>query len=282
MTPGRITPFFALACFTLSLPAAQAARQDGLAVYLTFDDEANPFRNYAEALPAREPVTAKINGDPTYARFGAGPAGFGRCAEFVAGGLSGWSINLGKLDDLYEGDFTVAFWAFVPKANNGMIVSNRESFVSPSSGWSINAKFANHYDIRAAGADKPYANYTAGLEKQWRHLAYVCDRTAGNVTIYVDGAKTKTYALPTAKAKLDGGFATVIGASATGAFNSDSSVDEFGIWKRALAPTEIAALGTKPGKHIPEASSFAYAGAAAAVAGLAALKRRRAKTKAVA
>lgn len=277
MIPGRITPFVALACLSLTAPVVQAARQDGLAVYLTFDDEANPFRNYAEDLPGREPVAVKINGDSTYARFGKGPEGFGRCAEFVSGGLSGWSVNLGKLDDIYDGDFTVAFWAFIPKTNNGMIVSNRESFVSPSPGWSFNSKYAEHYDIHASGADKPYKEFTNALEKQWRHIAYVCSRTEGKVTIYVDGAKAKIYSLPSATAKLDGGFATVIGASSNGTLNADSSVDEFGIWKRALAPAEIAALGTKPGKHIPEASSFAWAGAGAAVAGLAALKRRRAK-----
>ena len=61
-----------------------------------------------------------------------------------------------------------------------------------------------------------------------------------------------------------------------GAFGTQCAVDEVGIWNRALTASEITALGSG-GKRIPEASSFAWAGAGLAVAGLAAVRRRRAK-----
>lgn len=270
LLPLALVPLFAL--------SAHAARQDGLVAYFTFDDEANPLRNYAAPVPGKEPVEAtKMPGSSALEpAFGAGR--FGKAAEFNSGSLSNWALSLGKLDYLYEGDFTVAFWVNIPKANPGVVISNRESFVSSSPGWAFNAKYADHYNIRAGGASAPFVSYTNGIERKWRHVAYVVNRSTGTATIYLDGKKEKSYNLPSASAKLGSGQPTVVGASSLGKQNSDSSVDELGIWTRALAETEIAAIGDpKTDRRIPEASSYAWAGAGAVVAGLAALKRRHAK-----
>ena len=204
--PLALVPLFAL--------SAHAARQDGLVAYFTFDDESNPLRNYAAPLPGREPVEAnKIGGalEPAF-----GPGRFGKAAEFNSGSLSNWALSLGKLDDVYEGDFTVAFWVNIPKANPGVVISNRESFVSSSPGWSFNSKSADHYNIVASGSSSPFVSYTNGIERQWRHVAYVVNRKTGTATIYLDGKKEKSYTLPSASAKLGSGQPTVGGASSLG------------------------------------------------------------------
>lgn len=289
MHPGQIVRPLALISLMSVSGLAHAARQDGLVAYFTFDDVNDPLHNYAPAPKGRDPIQAAKIGDGLDARYGVGH--FGRAAVFdnlaqpnakepaKPVPIKDWAISLGKIDDVYAGSFTVACWVDIPVANPGMIISNKDTFASTAPGWSFNAKYADHYQIRAAGESKSFSAFTVALEKKWRHVAYVVNRATGNVGIYVDGKKDKEYKLPASDAALGSGLATVIGASATGTFGSNCSVDELGIWNRALSESEIVALGGPPGKRIPEASSFAWAGAGVVVAAVAAGRRRRLRAK---
>lgn len=284
----RPTVIFAPFILALASVSAHAARQDGLVVYLTFDDANEPLKNFAPATPGRAPVEPVKVGDGLEPRFTEGRRG--KAALFQGGPVGApatkesantavtkdWALSLGNLDDVYAGNFTVSCWANVPEVSPGMIIGNKESF-NIASGWSITSSYAKHYLINPLGG-APQQGYTPGLEKKWRHLVLVVNRDTGTADIYVDGKRDKNFKLPSRDAKLGEGLPTVIGASAKATFGTRCVVDEVGIWNRALTETEIAALGS--GKRIPEASSYAWAGLGAAAATAAIVRRRRAKKSA--
>lgn len=281
----RLSRFVTPIAIALASVTVHAARQDGLVVYLTFDDANTPLRNLAPVVPGREPVEPVKIGDALEPKFTAGR--YGNAAIFncpSAPKISGrnvvnpvptrdWAISLGKLDDVYAGSFTVSCWVNIPQTNTGVIIGNKESF-NIASGWNLSARFAKHYLIQPFGG-AALEGFTGGLEKKWRNIVYVVDRSTGTADIYLDGKKEKAFKLPSADAKLGEGLATVIGASAAGTFGTQCAVDEVGIWNRALSEAEITSIGT--GKRIPEASSYAWVGLGAAAVTAAIARRRRAK-----
>jgi hypothetical protein len=270
---------------TLVSVAAHAARQDGLVVYMTFDDANEPLKNLAPLVPGREPIEPTKIGDGLEAKFSEGR--YGKAALFNAPPVpksSGtttvkpvltkdWAVSLGKLDDVYAGSFTVSCWINIPVGNPGVIIGNKESFTI-ASGWNLSSRYGQHYLIQPFGGSA-LEGFTVGLEKKWRNVVYVVNRSTGAADIFVDGKKEKSFKLPSADTKLGEGLATVIGASATGTYGTQCSVDEVGIWNRALSEAEITALGS--GKRIPEASSYAWAGLGVSAATAAIIRRRRAR-----
>lgn len=275
----RLLRFVTPIAIALVSVTAHAARQDGLVVYMTFDDENEPLKNLAAVAPGREPVEPVKIGEALNAKFTQGR--HGKAALFNspatpkapanAAMTKDWAISLGKLDDVYAGSFSVSCWINIPQVNPGMIIGNKESF-NIASGWALTSAHAKNYLMNPFGGT-PQAAYSAGLEKKWRNVVYVVNRSTGTADVFLDGKKSNSFKLPSADAKLGDGLATVIGASSSGAFGTQCSVDEVGIWNRALSETEISALGS--GKRIPEASSYAWAGLGAVAASAAIIRRRR-------
>lgn len=282
----------------LSVPLlAHAARQDGLVGYFTFDDELAPLKNSAPASALVPPEGKKI-GNALEMRFA--PGKFGRAAVFGndAGGpdrINDWAVSLGNLDAVYKGSFTVSLWVKIGdpdkpgRAQPGFIMGNKESF-NGDSGWYLAQKYADHYGIRDAGSSA--SAYTVGLESVdgWINFIITVDRTTGEVIYRTNSFTTSKlsqvhkFKLKTLDVDLGGGLATVIGAGSNATYGGKCLVDEVGIWNRVLTDGEILAMSFQDrdhhGRRIPEASSVAWLGTGTFLAGLAALKRRRAKKSA--
>lgn len=263
-----------------------AARQDGLVVYMNFDDErevegvdnTGPLRN----LAADSEVRGKRIGLAMEPTLVAGR--FGKAAEFKnsAGGnaIDDWAINLGKLDEVYAGNFTVACWVRYTDSHKGVIVGNKELGNAYAAGWLFRAEYGKHFHAAPVGQSSFDLSAPKPTDGAWHHWAAVVNREGeGSVSFYFDGKLVKSTKLATATASLGAGRDTLVGAGAdekNGAAKK-LAVDDLGIWRRALSEAEITALGSGTGKRIPESSSLVWAGAGAAVAGLAWVRRRRAR-----
>ncbi len=272
-------PAVLLAAAIFSTASVQAARHDGLVMYLNFDDEVNPLRNGAANSPL--PAPAKV-GDALDMRFTAGR--FGKAAVFANGpaspSVSDWAIDLGKLESVYAGSFTVAFWAQYDASHPGVIVSNREYGAGSTGGFLMAASgtSAPVGRVLVSGGAQPIIAVPGGgptAGGKWHHWALVVDRKADSASFYLDGKPVETRLLNGASVKFDTGMSTMIGAAADGRSGARVAVDDVGIWSRALGVQELAALGSAEGKRIPEPATYAFAAGAAGLVAAAVARRRR-------
>lgn len=285
MKSPRLIRVFALASlFAGGFSSLHAARQDGLVVYMNFDEEqkrdedenSGPLRNLAE----KSDVIAKKIGEGLEATLV--PGRFGKAAEFKNGGNTGkriddWAINLGKLDEVYSGNFTVACWVKYSGPHKGVVVGNKPASSELAPGWAFLTQNGRNFHTAAVG--ETTLNFAAANKPQdgaWHHWAMVVSRDLGSLAFYFDGALVKEQKLAKTNSTFGDNRDTTVGASPDekdGA--SKVAVDDLGIWSRALSKDEVKALGFGTGKKIPETSSYAWAGAAAVVGGLAWVRRRR-------
>lgn len=284
LRPVAFSILLALSAFG---PLAHAARQDGLVVYLNFDeterregdDNSGPLRN----LAPNSPVTVQAKGDsiqPTLANDGR----FGHAAYFQsrakAGRINDWAISLGKLDSVYSGSFTVAYWVQAPSSQPAVFFGNKEVANAFAPGILFTAIPNAGFQLKGA-TGAIIEGSPAGLhDNNWHHVALVVDRTAGTAAFYLDGKPVldSPKKLNDPDVKLDGGSTTYIGADSSEKNAAKMKVDDFGLWSRALSPAEVLAMGSGAGKRIPEPAAYGAAvGAAGLLAARLARRRRLAK-----
>lgn len=265
----------------LPLVPLRAARQDGLVVYLTFDDKVAPLRN----LAADSEVQPEQKGEALEMSFVEGR--FERAAMFTnnpsSGRINDWAINLGKLDAVYAGDFSIACWVKYGSSHSGVIIGNKEYSNAFSPGYLCLATAAKHFHAAGAAGSLVDGRGADMADNRWHHWAGVFDRTAGVITFYQDGKAVVTQKLSDSASKLDNGANTFVGAGADGKNAAKIAVDDLGVWNRALTQAEVEALGTAPGltdgapkgRRIPEPSTYALAGGAAGLTAAWVARRRR-------
>lgn len=277
MSRPRFALLGALALCAAAPLTLHAARQDGLVVYLTFDDKgegersADPLLNLA---PGSE-FKAEKRGMGMNMAFEEGKFGQGAKLSNAGKDLNDWAISLGKLGPVYAGSFTVACWAKNERNVPTTIIANRPrgefgTGFQISAGLGAPGRLTNESGVLAATEPGRVSGPFSG----WHHRAMVVDRAAAKVTFYFDGVEQGSKSLANADVKLDGDAETFIGCNSDESDSFRGVIDEVAVWNRALAPKEIAALGSKKApKRIPEPSTYAWMGGAAL--GLAALARRR-------
>ncbi|MFN0069283.1 MAG: DUF1549 domain-containing protein, partial [Limisphaerales bacterium] len=104
------------------------------------------------------------------------------------------TMDLGDVADFGEDDvFSVALWVRVPESGEGAIVSRMSPDSEHLRGWDLFAsgdEYAVHFIHRWAPNAVRVSTTGAALRRgQWQHVAftYTGTRSAGGVTIYVDG-----------------------------------------------------------------------------------------------
>jgi hypothetical protein len=165
-------------------------------------------------------------------------------------------VSLGTPQDLELStnvNFSVSFWIkFVGSpgdlpflANNvssmgGVGVTIAPSYNEGGWSWGLNDSFASQ-PWPGIGLYDPVKNTLN--DGNWHHLVHTFDR-AGNGTTYLDGAQVHSMSIVYAATwNLDTGIEWNIG-QAGGAYaeQGDFSMDDFGLWRRALLPAEAAAI----------------------------------------
>lgn len=286
-SPRLIYPLVFAALLSWAVPTLHAARQDGLVLYMNFDDEtvrdddenSGPLRN----LAPKSEIQAKKVGEALEPSLTTGR--FGKAAEFKntrdGKRIDDWAISLGKLESVYAGSFSVACWVRYPNSHKAAILANKELLNKFSPGILLSTESERNVHVSAVG--QPAFEAKGGdsrrlSDDRWHHWALVVDRDSARISFYLDGTLISKSEMKDPTASLDGGRATFVGAAAdekNGA--SKVALDDLGIWNRALSESEIKALGFGVGKRIPEPSAYAWAGLASAAGVLAWRRRRRAK-----
>lgn len=265
----------------LALPCSLFARRDeGVLIYMNFDDVSQPLKNVAGT--ERE---ASVIGMRSRAQVEDGK--FVYSVAFKNDGKKGepsnYAVNLGELDGYYQDSFSVAFWFKTDKkgSTEAMISGNKDWSQPNSPGWAITAIKGKNFSVSVGGKNFE-VDFSALTDGNWHHVALAVDRRAKTLTCYGDGKKIKTVKdVPAGKIGADS--ETLVGSSGGGSNAAPGSnrhvalVDDYAIWTRPLTEKEVSAMWKEgKGARVPEPSAFPLIfGAGAIVAGLALTRRRR-------
>lgn len=265
----------------LAFPCSLFARRDeGVLIYMNFDDISEPLKNVAGT--ERE---AGVIGTRTRAQVAEGK--FVNSAVFKNDGKksepSNYAVNLGELDGYFQGSFSVAFWFKTDKkGSTEAVISGNKDWGKPNNpGWAITAVKGKNFSVSVGGKNFD-VDFSALTDGGWHHVALVVDRQAKTLTCYGDGKKLQTIKDVPA-GKIGSELETLVGSSgngwnaAPGSNKNSAFVDDYAIWTRPLTEKEVSAMWKEgKGARVPEPSAFPLIfGAGALVAGLALTRRRK-------
>lgn len=224
------------------------ALQDDLVVHLPFDS------NYEDSTSRNNDGTAV--GTPT---FGAGAIGQ---AVFVSnapdsGDLS--YVTLGVLPDVLVGDstdFSVSMWVQLNQfGGDPSFFSNKDWNGGGNRGYVLATDNDRRVQWNYTEAGNGRRDYDGPggtmVSNTWVHLAMTVQRT-GNISTYVNGQLVnETRARATAETPAgtldtdEFGLSVNIGNDGTGFYGSThvgTGIDDFGLWRRSLAGSEVARI----------------------------------------
>lgn len=269
----------------LSLPCALFARRDeGLLLYMNFDDRSEPTKNISGT--DREPQLLGPLSSPKLA-----DGKFVYSVMFTNGNtnrsVDNCAINLGEIDGYFRDSFSVAFWFKTDKSGstNAVITGNKNWERKNEAGWAITMLKDETLSLTVGGKTVKIA-FPALTDGKWHHVALVVNRKKNTVALYGDGkcigAPQSIPEGPIGKSG-DESNETLVGSSGGGYYaapgdkSKKAFVDDYAIWKRALTEKEIVAMWQEgKGARVPEPSAFPLIfGGIALAAALAFARRRR-------
>lgn len=185
--------------------------------------------------------------------------------------------SLGSPADLQFGDstdFSVSMWVNWTSSEDDLpFISNKDWGSSSNIGWGVFSQggadpTGNDLRVNLTGTPRGSGNrmtktlHTGIRDGNWHHVMVSFWRGVAAYT-YVDGALVDTSSLAAIVGSVDPGaaFVTNIGQDGTGKYTDGGSVlmtgliDDVGIWRRALAPSDAAAI-FNAGKAGNSLSSF--------------------------
>jgi hypothetical protein len=237
-------------------PATFAAVTDGLVVHLPFDS------NFTDA-------TGRGNNGTPVVQEEIGGALPGFTTGVIGAGavqlLTGQHINLGAPNDLSFGadtDFSVAMWIKAPAngwTSDPAFIGNKSWASGGNLGWVLaaqgNGGWKWNWNSRVDGVgvgrlDTP--NIGVIRDGNWHHLVVSHTRT-GDAVFYADGVQVSRISIANRGDvdTYDLGLEYNIGNEGTGGYGfandrgarfSDLSVDDVGIWRRALTSADVAEI----------------------------------------
>ncbi|WP_344615051.1 sialidase family protein [Dactylosporangium salmoneum] len=232
--------------------AGGAYPSDIPAVRWTFESGYTQAHNVVR--PAAGPVTydASVHCNNAFVRGGATPATSGRFGAALSfdGVDDAVQLPYGPANALDEGDFTVATWVRYAATGStadqvllwayGVGASARQLWLraTPSKD-ALTAAFETTTGTAMLTAPDPSAAVAFG-DNQWHHVAL--RRTAGTLSLTVDGAVLATTAAPAGAPTYGDTFAVdgfQLGAKPGGADPFKGALDEFRIFRRSLTDAEL-------------------------------------------
>lgn len=266
----------------LALPCTLFARRDeGLLLYMNFDDISEPEKNITGGER-----TAGLLGTSAGAMIESGK--FVNSAAFMNdNGRSEepnrYVFNLGELDGYYEGSFSVAFWFKTDYTGDtkAMISGNKDWNQPNKPGWAITAIKGKSLSLSVGGTNVDI-DFPALTDGKWHHVALVVNRSANTAAFYGDGKLLGNKKIPAGKIGHD--KETLVGGSGSAAFSAPGSnkhkayIDDYAIWTRSLTEKEVAAMWDEgQGARVPEPSAFPLMFGGLALATVLLVRRRSRK-----
>ncbi|MBD3249196.1 hypothetical protein GF336_04065 [Candidatus Woesearchaeota archaeon] len=225
---------------------ASAALTDGLVSYWDFDEGAG-----STAYDSQDGNDGTLNGNPQWVTGKVGPYAldFDGSGDYVGvPDSSDW--------DFGSGSFTIAFWANLDAISSNYVLEHygsslRWAFIYDGDSWnyydSVNGKVIEYSTVPSTGT--------------WYHITYT--KEENDYTLYIDGSSVQSN---TASDVPDVDGPLYIGRYGGNLnYNYDGTLDEIGIWNRALSEGEIVTLagGTNPlnnGDEEPAVPEFSTVG----------------------
>ncbi len=221
-------------------PGAGSTVTNGLVVYLNFDG------NILAQAGTTNSGAIYTGGATLGPRYRAGV--IGQAAAFanspVASQPNDWAITLGNLEWLYANSFSVSLWERTIIPGDDALMGNKNWTSGANVGWVLSSLDAKNLNYNAVGGTRrdidlhpPFSDST------WHLITLTFNRTANQVTSYVDGLPVNTSDLsPSGTASLNAGFSTLVGSSGNGLYSATADIDDLGMWNRALTPEEVAGI----------------------------------------
>jgi hypothetical protein len=208
---------------------------DGIIAYWKLNEASGSVLDALSLFPGT------VSGSPT--RNVAGK--LSTCYTFAS--ASSQSIGMGTNASLRPtSGLTVAFWIKTSTAENGMVVSNYGLTGSgPYYSWGYEiAMVANGYiyfdTYQGSNGSGCGTNTTANIANNTWHFV-VCTYDNVNARIYVDGTLSATSSTGSGIMYYQASAFTIAARSGGGVYYN-GSLDEVGLWSRALTATEVTTL----------------------------------------
>jgi autotransporter-associated beta strand protein/YVTN family beta-propeller protein len=225
----------AVASLTL-FPPGSASITNGLVVYLNFDNNLN-------AQAGTTNSGAVYAGIPRY-RAGLIGAAVNFANSATAGQPDDWAVSLGNLERVYSNSFSISLWERSATIGDGALMGNKDWTSGANVGWVISTLDPKNVNWNAVGGTRRDVGLNPPFsDGNWHLLTVTFDRSANQVTSYVDGLAANTSDIsPAGNASLNAGFSTLIGSSGNGTYSGAGDIDDLGVWTRVLAPQEISGI----------------------------------------
>ncbi len=159
---------------------------------------------------------------------------------------SDWAVSLGNIEWIYAGNWSFSLWVNTTSTLNGGLLGNKDWGSGANVGWIFSPKnnnvVLNYY---AAGGPRRDLGTVSVLDGKWHHVTCVFDRDSNLVSVYVDGQFSTSASLSaTGLESLTPADiqTTLVGGSGNGVEDGAGSIDDLGIWTRALTASEILSI----------------------------------------
>lgn len=179
------------------------------------------------------------------------PGFLGQAARFENTGDTGlpddWVLTLGNIDNVYRDDFSVSLWLRRTGSMNAAVFANRSLANAGDAGWSVGSADDSTVSWTAAGSvPRSVSLHPPVLDGAWHLVTATFNRGANEVVTYLDGRPHSITNLgASGLAPVASGRPTLVGAGADGTYAAWADVDDLGVWRRTLAPAEVAELYDK-------------------------------------
>ncbi len=230
----------AVAILTVLPPGQATSVTNGLVVYLDFD-------NNLEAQGGTTNNGSLYTGGATFGpRYTAGM--IGSAATFAntptAGQPNDWAITLGSLEWVYANSFSLSFWEKTAASGDSALMGNKNWTSGANVGWVISSLDPKNLNYNAVGGTRRDVDLNPPFsDGNWHLVTVTFDRTANQVTSYMDGLSVTTSDIsPSGAASLNAGFNTLVGSSGNGTYSGTADIDDLGVWTRVLTAQEVAGI----------------------------------------
>jgi hypothetical protein len=151
------------------------------------------------------------------------------------------------LDNVQEGNYTLSAWFYPFTAPPDVTTDNRHWAIVAKAGhhmglmYEPDRRFSIRHYLAGPALKNPHSATTYSLNT-WHHVAGVVSKTAGTVTLYVNGAVAGTTTFPADSAAREYGTTRFRIGKGSSNWAADGKVDQVRIYNRALSGAEISDL----------------------------------------
>ncbi len=225
------------------LPAPTFANlTNGLVLHLKFDGDLKDSSGHGN--------DATASGSPTFVTGRIGSKAIHVNTDTNSGTFNYVSISPSPdLSFTETNSFSVSFWVNytglpndLPMIGNSVNSTYQLGWVFTDDTGKIECSLVSTANAGTYVAD-PLVNSPVTDNSQWHLVTGIFDRTLAVATVYVDGALAGTWPID-GLGTLDQGYNITLGQDPSGTYMVDGtySIDDVGIWQRALSPYEAAAI----------------------------------------